>query len=267
MNESLALPTYETLLLGYDGAVATVTLNRPQVMNALNAAMFDDLERVFTLLAKDPSIRVVLLTGAGEKAFAAGADIRELASTDAVSGEALSRRGQHVMALLETCGKPVIACVNGFALGGGLELALCCVLRLAVESARLGMPEVALGLIPGYGGTQQLPRLVGRSVALKLLLTGERVDAIEALRLGLVDEVLPAERLMERGRQLARAIAAQAPLAVTECLRAVREGAELPLLEALQLESEIFGGLCATRDKSEGVEAFLSKRKPVWTGK
>ncbi len=266
MDDMLALPTYETLLLRYDDAIATVTLNRPKVLHALNKATFDELERVFTLLAKDPSIRAVLLTGAGEKAFAAGADITELAATDAASGETLALRGQGVMGLLETCGKPVIACINGFALGGGCELALCCTLRIASDTAKLGQPEVALGLTPGYGATQRLPRLVGRSAALKLLLTGARIDAAEALRIGLVDEVVAADKLMERGMELAREIAAQAPLAVAGCLEAVRVGADLPLAEALKVEAEIFGRLSGSGDKKEGVEAFLAKRPAVWEG-
>jgi enoyl-CoA hydratase len=264
MADGLVLPTYETLLLGYDGAVATVTLNRPKVLNALNVGMFDDLERVFTLLARDPSIRVVVLTGAGEKAFAAGADIAGLAGVDAAGGEALSLRGQAVMRLLETCGKPVIACVNGFALGGGCELALCCTFRIAAENARLGMPEVKLGLIPGYGGTQRLPRLVGQAAALKMLLTGEAVGAAEALRIGLVDEV--AADAPGRAGELARAIAVQAPLAVAGCLEAVRGGAELGLAAGLGVEAGVFGRLCGTRDKAEGVAAFLAKRAASWAG-
>ena len=266
MESSLVLPTYETLLLAFDGPVATVTINRPKVLNALNKQVFDDLEAALMLLARDPTIRVLLLTGAGEKAFAAGADITELASTDAASGEALSLRVQGVMAMLETGGKPAIACINGFALGGGCELALCCTFRIASENAKLGQPEVALGLTPGYGGTQRLPRLVGQAAAFKLLLTGSRVDAQEALRIGLVDEVVAAEKLMERGMELAQAIAKQAPLAVAACLEAVREGVEMPLAEALKLEARIFGRLSATRDKKEGVEAFLAKRVAVWSG-
>ncbi len=266
MDSSLVLPVYETLLLAYDGPVATITINRPKVLNALNKQVFDDLEQVLTMLARDPAIRVLLLTGAGEKAFAAGADITELAGTDAVSGEALSLRVQGVMAMLETSGKPAIACVNGFALGGGCELAMCCAFRIASENARLGQPEVALGLTPGYGGTQRLPRLAGRAAALKLLLTGGRIDAAEALRIGLVDEVVAPEKLMERGMELAQTIAKQAPLAVAGCLEAVRLGADLSLSDALALEAKIFGRLSATRDKKEGVEAFLAKRPALWSG-
>lgn len=266
MEESLVLPTYQTLLLTYDGPVATITIHRPKVLNALNKQVFNDLEDVLALLAQDPSVRVLLLTGAGEKAFAAGADITELAETEAVSGEALSLRVQGVMAKLETGAKPAIACINGFALGGGCELAMCCTFRIASENAKLGQPEVALGLTPGYGATQRLPRLVGRAAALKLLLTGARIDAAEALRIGLVDEVVSADKLMERGMELAQTIAKQAPLAVAGCLEAVRLGAELPLADALALEAKIFGRLSATRDKKEGVKAFLGKRAAVWTG-
>jgi len=259
--------TYETLRCQIAEQVATVTLNRPQVLNALNTQVFDELEAVFTALSSDAEVRVVLLTGAGEKAFAAGADINELAATDAMAGKAKALRGQEVFRLIETCGKPVIACINGFALGGGCELAMACTIRLASESARLGQPEVKLGLVPGYGGTQRLPRLVEPSAALKLLLTAEIVGASEALRIGLVDEVVPADRLMTRGHELAKAIASMAPLAVGGCLEAVRRGSELGLNEAMQIEAEIFGRLCGTSDKTEGTAAFLEKRPPKWTGR
>lgn len=259
--------TYETLLVTLDGAVATVTMNRPKVMNALNGQVFDDLEHVFGMLRGDSNVRAILLTGAGEKAFAAGADITELARTDAESGERQALRGQGVFRAIETCGKPVIACVNGFALGGGCELAMACTIRIASESARMGQPEVKLGLVPGYGGTQRLPRLVGPSAALRLLLTGEMIAAAEALRIGLVDEVVPAGELMERGAALARQIAALAPLAVAGCIEAVNEGAALPLEEAMRLEAGIFGRLCITEDKREGVSAFLEKRVATFTGR
>lgn len=258
---------YETLLCEAHGPITTVTLNRPKVLNALNTQVFDELEAVVTALAKDAAVRVILLTGAGEKAFAAGADINELAATDAVSGEAKARRGQAVFRLIETCGKPVIACINGFALGGGCELAMACTLRLASETARLGQPEVKLGLVPGYGGTQRLPRLVGRSAALRLVLTGEMIGAAEALRIGLVDEVVPPERLMTRAKELAAAIVAMAPLAVAGCLEAVERGIGLPIDEAMKVEAEIFGRLCGTADKAEGTAAFLEKRLPGWEGR
>lgn len=259
--------TYDTLLCDINRQVATVTLNRPKVLHALNTQTFNELEHVFTALAGDPAIRVILLTGAGEKAFAAGADINELAATDAQTGAAKARRGQQVFRLIDTCGKPVIACINGFALGGGCELALACTLRLASETARLGQPEVKLGLVPGYGGTQRLPRLVGKAAALRLLLTGEIIDATEALRIGLVNEVVPPGRLMPRAREIAQAIIAMAPLAVAGCLEAVRRGSHLELEAALALEANIFGRLCGTADKVEGTTAFLEKRPPVWKGR
>ncbi len=260
-------PTLNTLLFEAADNIATVTLNRPSVLNALNTQLFDELEILFTIIAKDPDIRVVLITGAGEKAFAAGADINELVATDRATGEQKSLRGQSVFHLIESCEKPVIALVNGFALGGGCELALACTLRIASDKARLGQPEVKLGLLPGYGGSQRLPRLVGPSAALKLLITGEIIDATEALRIGLVDEVVPADQLLARGRELAQTIAAQAPLAVSACLIAVRRGADLPLNAGLRFEADLFGQLCATADKAEGTRAFLEKRPPVWNSR
>jgi enoyl-CoA hydratase len=217
-------------------------------------------------LAADPEIRVILLTGAGPKAFAAGADIAELAALDAESGRAYVTRGQAFTRRLETLGKPVLACINGFALGGGCELAMACTLRLAADTARLGQPEVKLGVIAGFGGTQRLPRLVGRGAALKLLLTGSVVSADEALRIGLVDEVVPAAELMPRAEALALAIAANAPLAIERTLLAVDSGLDLSLEDALGEEARHFGQICATHDKAEGTAAFLHKRPPLWTG-
>ena len=257
----------ETLLCEIDNQIATVTLNRPRVLNALNAQVFSELKSLFTALAKDSAVRIILITGAGEKAFAAGADINELTTTNRVTGSALARRGSAVFRQIETCGKPVIALINGFALGGGCELALACTLRIASETAKVGQPEVKLGLIPGYGGTQRLPRLVGQSAALKLLLTGEMIDALEAHRIGLVDEVVPAGRLLERGHELAQSIVAMAPLAVAGCLEAVYKGADRNLDSALRIEAGIFGRLSATADKAEGTRAFLEKRPPAWTGR
>ena len=256
---------YETLLISVLGRIARITLNRPHVLQALNSQVFDELQHAFEQLASQSEVRVILLTGVGEKAFAAGADLRELQGTDSRTGEQKAERGQAVLSQIESCGKPVIALINGFALGGGCELSMACTLRLASETAKLGQPEVKLGLIPGYGGTQRLPRLVGRSAALKLLLTGEIIDAVEALRIGLVDEVVPADRLLGRGEELARMIAAGAPLAVNACLEAVGRGRDVGLAEALKIEAGIFGRLCGTQDKAEGIAAFLAKRQPVWT--
>jgi enoyl-CoA hydratase len=259
--------TYETLLLQRSDTFAVVTLNRPQVMNALNRALFSELDDAFTSLANDTSVRAIIVTGAGEKAFAAGADISEIATLSAVDGQQMARRGQAVFRKIETCGKPVIAAIQGFALGGGCELAMACTIRIASEKARLGQPEVKLGLIPGYGGTQRLPRLVGKGTALKLLLTGDMVGAEEAFRIGLVDEVVPAEALMARAETLARAIAQQAPLGVAGCLRAVEGGYDLPIEAGLELEASLFGLACATEDKAEGTRAFLEKRAPTWQGR
>ena len=247
-------------------AIATVTLDRPEVLHALDAVMFDELERAFAELTADASVRVILLTGSGERAFAAGADIRALAHTDSASGRAASERGQQVFLDIERCGKPVIACVNGVALGGGCELALACTFRIASDRAKLGLPELKLGLIPGYGGTQRLPRLIGRSAALRLMLTGAAVDAAEALRLGLVDEVVSAGELVTRARAIAESIAAMAPLAISAVVQAVARGDGLPIEDAMRVEAEIFGRLCGTVDKREGLEAFLEKRAPKWTG-
>lgn len=261
---------YQTLLVEADGPVATVTLNRPRVLNALNAEMLRELEAVFTGFAGDASIRAILLRGAGGKAFAAGADIGELAAAaTADAGEELARRAQRALNRIENAGKPVIACIDGFALGGGCELALACTLRLGSEAARFGQPELKLGVIPGWGGTQRLPRLIGRSAALRLILTGEIIPAAEALRLGLLDEVVPGDTesgLMPRARALAAEIAAMPRLAVSAALEAVTTGADLPLGEALAVEASLFGRLCATEDKREGTEAFLAKRPPKFGG-
>ncbi len=244
--------------------LAVVTLHRPKALNALNAATLAELDHVFADLAHDPAVRAVLLTG-GERAFAAGADIRELAEVAPEEGRAFALRGQSAFRRIETLGKPVIACIRGFALGGGCELAMACTVRIASEDARLGQPEVKLGIIAGYGGTQRLPRLVGRGAALKLLLTGAIIDAHEALRIGLVDEVVPPGELMSRAEALAREIAHQAPLAIAETLRSVDEGLSLPLELALLREAARFGELCATADKAEGTRAFLEKRPPHWS--
>jgi enoyl-CoA hydratase len=261
--------TYETLLFSIEDRVATITLNRPKVLNALNAAMLRELDELFAALALDDAVRVILLRGAGGKAFAAGADISELADVDAASGETLAGRIHRIFRRIETLGKPVIACIDGFALGGGCELAMACTLRLAATTARLGQPEIKLGLIPGYGGTQRLPRLVGPGAALKMILTGAIIVAAEALRIGLVDEVVPgdADALTARAQALAQLLATMPPLAVAAAIEAVDRGSGLPLDEGLALEAAIFGRLCATEDKREGTRAFLEKRLPTWVGR
>ncbi len=256
----------KTLQTVTNGHVATVTLHRPEVLNALNAEMFDELEAVFQTLSADPAVRVIVLTGSGERAFAAGADIRALTLTDAVSGKLVSERGQQVFLQIERCGKPVLAAINGVALGGGCELALACTLRLAADTARLGLPEVKLGLIPGYGGTQRLTRLIGRGAALRLMLSATIVDAAEALRLGIVEEVIPAADLLPRAHALAETIAALAPLAVAAVLEAVDHSND-SLEAGLAAEAAIFGRLCGTEDKHEGLNAFLAKRPAIWKGR
>jgi enoyl-CoA hydratase len=258
---------YETLLCSIEGSIATVTLNRPKVLNALNAQMLVELDEEFAGLALDDAVRVVLLTGAGEKAFAAGADISELAQADQKTGEGLARRGQGIFGRIERLGKPVIACINGFALGGGCELAIACTLRLASETAKLGQPELNLGILPCYGGTQRLPRLVGQGAALKMILTGAMVTTAEALRIGLVDEVVAPAQLMARGRELAMQIAVMPPLAVRASIDAVLDGADRTFAEGLKIEAAEFGRLCATEDKREGTSAFLEKCKPAFTGR
>ena len=258
---------YETLIYSVSHHVATITLNRPKVLNALNAQVFNELENIFTDMDRNSAVRVILITGAGDKAFAAGADINELALATAFTGEHMAQRGQSVFSLIENCGKPVIALINGFALGGGCELALACTMRLASATAKLGQPEIKLGVIPGYGGTQRLPRLIGDSRALRLILTGDIISADEALRIGLVDELHPADELLTRGQALAAQIATAAPLAITGCLQAVRRGSHVHLYEGMRVEAEIFGQLCDTQDKAEGTAAFLEKRTPHWHGR
>jgi enoyl-CoA hydratase len=259
--------SYENILVEMRGPVAVITLNRPKVLNALNAATLRELDAAVTESAGKREIRVILLTGAGEKAFAAGADIQELAQVSALEGHELALRGQRIFDRIENCGKPVIACVNGFALGGGCELAMACTFRIASETAKFGQPEVKLGLIPGYGGSQRLPRLVGKGAALKLLLTGEIISAAEALRIGLVEEIVSPDQLLPRAEQIAQAIAAVAPIAVEKCMDAVHAGYDLSLREALDLEASLFGLCCATEDKAEGTKAFLEKRAASWKGK
>jgi enoyl-CoA hydratase len=259
--------TYENILLEKKNAIAYVTVNRPKVLNALNGATIEDLRTAFHELKHDASIRVVILTGAGEKAFVAGADIGELAKQDPVSGKEMALRGQNVLNLIENLGKPVIACVNGFALGGGCELALACTMRLASDNARFGQPEVKLGILPGYGGTQRLPRLVGKGLAMQMVLSGEMITAQEAHRIGLVNDVTPAAELIARAEAIAAKIIANAPLAVQYCMEAVNKGMEMTLAEGLFLEAALFGVCCATEDKKEGTTAFLEKRTAAFKGK
>jgi enoyl-CoA hydratase len=259
--------TYATLLFDVTDGLARVTVNRPDKLNALNGDVIRELGEAVTRIESDEAIRGVILTGAGPKAFVAGADIAELAGQGAVDGKARALAGQLVFRRLERCGKPVIAAVNGFALGGGCELAMACHLRVAAENARFGQPEVKLGLGPGYGGTVRLPRLVGKGRALELLLTAGMIDAAEAHRIGLVNRVVPAERLLEETEQLLRSILENGPLAVQLCIESVDAGLEMSLDQALLLEANHFGFLSTTADMREGTAAFLEKRKAKFEGK
>src|SRR5438128_4971902 len=258
---------FENLLIEKKNAIAYVTVNRPKVLNALNMATMEELRTAFTDIKNDTSIRVVLFTGSGEKAFIAGADIGELAKQDAVAGKEYTHRGQSMLDLMENLGKPVIACVNGFALGGGCELALACTMRLASDNAKLGQPEVKLGIIPGYGGTQRLSRLVGKGLAMQMVLVGEMITAQEAHRIGLVNEVTAPADLIPRAEAIAHKIIANAPLAVQYAMEAVNKGMEMTLVEGLYLEAILFGVCCATEDKKEGTTAFLEKRQAQFKGR
>jgi enoyl-CoA hydratase/carnithine racemase len=259
--------TYENILLEKKNAIAYVTINRPKVLNALSLATMDELGSAFQDIKDDSAIRVAILTGSGEKAFVAGADIGELAQQDPVSGKKVAHRGQAVLDLIENLGKPVIACVNGFALGGGCELALACTMRLASENAKLGQPEVKLGILPGYGGTQRLPRLVGKGLAMQMILAGEMITAQEAYRIGLVNEVVAAAELIPRAEAIAAKIIANAPLAVQYAMEAINRGMDMTLAEGQFVEAALFGVCCATEDKKEGTSAFLEKRAAAFRGK
>ena len=265
-----ASPTTPTLAnVAYEkkGAVAYVTVNRPKVLNALNTPTWADLRTAFEDARNDDSVRGAILTGAGDKAFIAGADIGELAHATALEAEESSCFGQEVLELIENLGKPVIAAVNGFALGGGCETAMACTIRIAVESAKFGQPEVKLGLLPGGGGTQRLPRLVGRGRALQLILSGGMISAQEAYRIGLVNEIVPAADLIARAEEILKQIASNAPVAVRLSLEAVNKGMDTGQSEGFALEASYFGLCAATEDKKEGTSAFLEKRAPQFHGR
>ena len=267
MSSSEASLTLENLLYEKKGAIAYVTLNRPKVLNALNQGTWENLRTAFEDARDDATVRGVILTGAGDKAFIAGADISELAHLSAVEGEESSANGQAVLNLIENLGKPVIAAINGFALGGGCETAMACTIRIASETAKFGQPEVKLGVLPGAGGTQRLPRLVSKSRALQLILTGEIINAQEAWRIGLVNEVVPAANLITRAEAILKQIFSNAPVAIRYSLEAVNKGLETSLDEGLALEASFFGLCAGTEDKKEGTSAFLEKRTAKFQGR
>ncbi len=259
--------SYQTLLFEIKEGIAFLTINRPDKLNALNDQVVDELGHAAARIATEAAINGAILTGAGPKAFVAGADIADLAKQGPFDGKTRALRGQAVLRRLETCGKPVIAAVNGFALGGGCELAMACHLRIAADTAKFGQPEVKLGIAPGYGGTQRLPRLVGKGVALQLILTGEMIGAEEAYRIGLVNKVVPAGQLLAESEKLLRGILTMGPLAVQLALEAVDQGLEMTLDEGLLLEANHFGLLAATKDMKEGLTAFLEKRQAKFEGR
>ncbi len=259
---------YENILFDLTDRVAVIAVNRPQKLNALNAKTIDELTDAFTRVRDDPGIGAAVLTGAGDRAFIAGADIGEIRTRDAASGAEMSRRGQALTLLMERIGKPIIAAINGFALGGGCELAMACTLRVAARTARLGQPEINLGIIPGYGGSQRLARLIGEGKAMEMVLTGAMVTAEEALALGLVNRVVEAGEARAAAESWAREVlATKPPLAVKAAIEAVHEGLSRSLVEGLALEARLFGALCATEDMKEGTSAFLEKRPPRFRGR
>jgi len=258
---------YQTLVVENRNKIAFVTVNRPDKLNALNAQAKDELKQVFASIKSDSAVDAVILTGAGEKAFVAGTDIKELTELDRASGQAFSEGGQSVFNLIENLGKPVIAAVNGYALGGGAELALACHIRIASDNAKFGQPEVNLGVIPGYGGTQRLARLVGKAKAMEMILTGDPIDAQEALRIGLVSKVVPQSELMRAAEEIAQKILAKGQIAVRKAIQAVNASQEKSLTDGLAVEATLFGECCATEDFKEGTRAFLEKRKPVFKNK
>lgn len=258
---------YETLLYEKRKGIGYVTVNRPEKLNALNRTVMEELSRCFEMIEGDEEVRVVILTGAGEKAFVAGADINELSVQNPVQGKETSMRGQKIFRFIEDLGKPVIAAVNGYALGGGCELAMACTLRIASDTARFGQPEVKLGIIPGYAGTQRLQRLVGKGRALEMILTGEPITAQEAYRIGLVNQVVAQKDLIPLTETLARKITANAPLAVKYSIEAVNRGMEMSEQEGEFLEATLFALCCTTADMKEGTRAFLEKRPAKFVGK
>jgi enoyl-CoA hydratase len=259
--------TYQNIILEKNNSVVTVTINRPDKLNALNIQTMDELKTVFTEFSKDDSVAVVIVTGKGEKAFVAGADISELNKLDMISGKEFSENGQEIFNLIENSGKPVIAAVNGFALGGGCELALACNIRIASENAKFGQPEVNLGIIPGFGGSQRLTRLVNSGRAMEYILTGDMIDAQEAFRIGLVNRVYKQDELLIKATEMANKIASKAPMAIKLAVKAINAADEISLRDGQSFEAALFGSCCGTEDSKEGTTAFLNKRKAEFKGK
>jgi enoyl-CoA hydratase len=261
------MSNYQNIKFETKNKIAYVTVNRPDKLNALNMATMEELRAAFTEIRDNKDVRVAILTGEGQKAFVAGADIGELSKHTTISAKEYTHKGQAVLDLIENLGKPVIACINGFALGGGCELAMACTMRLASDNAKLGQPEVKLGIMAGYGGTQRFPRLIGKGLAMQYLLTGDQMSAAEAHRIGLVNEVVPEDQLIKRAEEIASKIIANAPLAVQYTMEAVNHGMNMTLAEGLYLEATLFGVCCSTEDKNEGTKAFLEKRAANFAGK
>ncbi len=259
--------SFKTLVVEIDDSVATVTIDRPEKLNALNHTVLQELNTLFDALQDDDTVKGILLTGAGEKAFVAGADLQEIKDLTGEAAIKFARLGQQLFRRIENFPKPVMALVNGFALGGGCELAMSCHLRIASDKARFGQPEINLGIIPGYGGTQRLPRLIGKTRALELLLTGDMIEADKALEFGLVNRVVPADQLIDEGKTLMKKIVAKGSIALHSILQAVQQGLNQPLEQGLELEALLFGRVCATEDKDEGLKAFFEKRKPQFKGR
>ncbi len=267
MSTAATTPTFTSVLYEKKDAIAYVTLNRPKVLNALNKTIVAELKAAFEDARDDSTVRGIVLTGAGEKAFAAGADISEVLNDSPLEAEEKTRFGQALTSLIENLGKPVIAAVNGYAVGGGCELAMACTIRLASETAKFGQPEVKLGIMPGYGGTQRLPRLVGKGRALQLILSGDTVSAQEAYRIGLVNEIVPNANLIPRAEAILQQIVSNAPVGVKFSIEAVNKGLETSLDEGLLIEASLFALCAATEDKKEGTSAFLAKRLPKFQGR